>query len=196
MIQHPQPSKTQELGTINIYKGKKQKNTMGKTIIFLILTILILSNTATANDFSEIENTAIDKETLEVIKEQINNQDTDNKALNILRDTFGDEILEITLTETNTTFTIITKNGNLEDIKKEGDLEATIKLNMNETLFDDLKSTENAEDPAQLILDAVKNDKIEYQTTEKASLKTKILISLSKIMLNLAAFINGIISIF
>ncbi|MCK5300098.1 MAG: hypothetical protein KAJ54_03015 [Candidatus Aenigmarchaeota archaeon] len=169
---------------------------MGKTIIFLILTILILSNTATANDFSEIENTAIDKETLEVIKEQINNQDTDNKALNILRDTFGDEILEITLTETNTTFTIITKNGNLEDIKKEGDLEATIKLNMNETLFDDLKSTENAEDPAQLILDAVKNDKIEYQTTEKASLKTKILISLSKIMLNLAAFINGIISIF
>ena len=165
---------------------------MRKTITLLILTVLILANTATATDYSEIENTALDKETVEIIKEQIN-QDTDNKAL---KNTFGDEILEITLTETNTTFTIITKNGTLEDIKKEADPEATIKLSMNETLFEELKSTENAEDPAQLILDAVKNDKIEYQATEKASLKTKILIFLSKIMLSLATFIKGIISIF
>ncbi|MEA2004193.1 MAG: hypothetical protein U9O53_04530 [archaeon] len=169
---------------------------MRKTIILLTLTFLILTNTATAIDYNEIENMELDKETIEIIKEHINNPETDNKAMNTLKNTFEDEILEITLTETNKTFTLITKNGTLEDIKEGTDPEATIKLNMNETLFKDLESLENAEDPAQLILDALNSDKIEYQATEKASLKTKIMMFLSKIMLSLATLIKGIISIF
>ena len=166
---------------------------MRKTITLLILAVLILSNTATATDYSQFENIELDNETVEYIKDYVNSQQTDNKALDTLKDTFGDEILEITLTETGQTFTIVTENGTMEDIRKGSDQEATMKLNINETVFEDLESLESSEDPAQLILDAINSDKIEYEATEKASLKTKILMFLSKVILKIATFLKWIL---
>ncbi len=166
---------------------------MRKAITLLILAVLILSNTATATDYSQFENIELDNETVEYIKDYVNSQQTDNKALDTLKDTFGDEILEITLTETGQTFTIVTENGTMEDIRKGSDQEATMKLNINETVFEDLESLESSEDPAQLILDAINSDKIEYEATEKASLKTKILMFLSKVILKIATFLKWIL---
>lgn len=169
---------------------------MKKVITLLILAILILSNTATAIDYSQFENIELDNETVEYIKYYVNNQQTDNKALDTLKSTFGEEILEITLTETGQTFTIVTENGTLENIKKGSDPEATMKLRVNETILENLESLESSNDPAQLILDAINSDKIEYEATENASLKTKMLMFLSKIMLKVATFVTWVLSIF
>ncbi|MCK4809284.1 MAG: hypothetical protein KAS90_06695, partial [Candidatus Aenigmarchaeota archaeon] len=166
---------------------------MKKVITLLILAILILSNTATAIDYSQFENIELDNETVEYIKYYVNNQQTDNKALDTLKSTFGEEILEITLTETGQTFTIVTENGTLENIKKGSDPEATMKLRVNETILENLESLESSNDPAQLILDAINSDKIEYEATENASLKTKMLMFLSKIMLKVATFVTWVL---
>ncbi|MCK5042988.1 MAG: hypothetical protein KAR51_03090, partial [Candidatus Aenigmarchaeota archaeon] len=107
---------------------------MKKVITLLILTVLILSNAVTATDYSQFENIELDPNTIEYIKDYVNNQQTDNKALDTLKSTFGDEILEITLTETGQVFTIVTENGTLENIKKGIDPEATMKLKVNETI--------------------------------------------------------------
>ncbi len=169
---------------------------MKKVITLLILAVLILSNTATATDYSQFENIELDNNTIEYIKDYINNQQTDNKALDTLKSTFGDEILEITLTETGQVFTIVTENGALEDIKKGSDLEATMKLKVNETILENLESLESSNNPAEIILDAINSDKIEYEATKNASLKTKTLMFLSKIMLKVATFVTWILSIF
>jgi len=169
---------------------------MKKVITLLILAVLILSTTVAATDYSQFENIELDPNTIEYIKDYINNQQTDNKALDTLKSTFGDEILEITLTETGQVFTIVTENGALEDIKKGSDLEATIKLKVNETILENLESLESSNNPAEIILDAINSDKIEYETTENASLKTKTLMFLSKIMLKVATFVTWVLSIF
>ncbi|NOQ37244.1 hypothetical protein GQ472_00005, partial [archaeon] len=117
---------------------------MKKVITLLILAVLIFSTTATATDYSQFENIELDPDTIEYIKDYINNQQTDNKALDTLKSTFGDEILEITLTETGQVFTIMTENGALEDIKKGSDLEATMKLKVNETILENLESLESS----------------------------------------------------
>ncbi len=169
---------------------------MKKTIILLILAALILSNTVTATDYSQFENIELDTNTVEYIKDYVNSQETDNPALDTLKDTFGDEILEITLTETGQTFTIVTENGTLENIKKGSDPEATMKLNINETILEDLESLESSNNPAEIILNAINSDKIQYEATENASLKTKMLMFLSKIMLKVATFVTWILSIF
>ncbi|MCK5373637.1 MAG: hypothetical protein KAJ20_04825 [Candidatus Aenigmarchaeota archaeon] len=169
---------------------------MKKTIILLILAVLILSNTATATDYSQFENIELDPDTIEYIKDYVNNQQTDNKALDTLKSTFGDEILEITLTETGQVFTIVTENGTLENIKKGIDPEATMKLKVNETILENLESLESSNNPAEIILDAINSDKIEYEATENASLKTKMLMFLSKIMLKVATFVTWVLSIF
>jgi len=169
---------------------------MKKTITLLIIAALILSNTATATDYSQFENIELDNETVEYIKYYVNNQQTDNKALDTLKSTFGEEILEITLTETGQTFTIVTENGTLENIKKGSDPEATMKLKVNETILENLESLESSNNPAEIILDAINSDKIEYEATEKASLKTKMLMFLSKIMLKVATFVTWVLSIF
>lgn len=155
--------------------------------------MILLINTATATDSNPFENLELDNETIEMIKQQINSGQTDNKALDTLKNTFSNEILEINLTESNQILTITTENGELKDIKKGTDPNATMQLNVNETIFKDL---ENAEDPAQIFLDALNSEKIEYQATEKASLKTKIMLFLSKITLKIATVIKGIASIF
>ncbi len=169
---------------------------MKKVITLLILAVLIFSTTATATDYSQFENIELDNNTIEYIKDYINNQQTDNKALDTLKSTFGDEILEITLTETGQVFTIVTENGALEDIKKGSDLEATMKLKVNETILENLESLESSNNPAEIILDAINSDKIEYEATKNASLKTKTLMFLSKIMLKVATFVTWILSIF
>lgn len=169
---------------------------MKKVITLLILAVLIFSTTATATDYSQFENIELDPDTIEYIKDYINNQQTDNKALDTLKSTFGDEILEITLTETGQVFTIMTENGALEDIKKGSDLEATMKLKVNETILENLESLESSNNPAEIILDAINSDKIEYKATENASMKTKMLMFLSKIMLKVATFVTWVLSIF
>ncbi len=145
-----------------------------------------------AIDYSQFENIEISNETVEQIKYYVNSENPDDKAMETLKNTFGNEVLEITLKETDQVFTITTSNGSLEDIKKGSDPDATMKLELNETVLEDLTAIESSNDPAQVLLDAINSDKIEYSTTEKASLKTKILLFLSKGMLKIATFIKWI----
>lgn len=169
---------------------------MRRYIITIIIAAIILSNTATATDNVPFNNLEIDAQTLEMIKGQINSQDPDNQALQTIKDTFGDEILEITLSETNQTFTITTQNGNLTNITIGSDPKATMKLKINETLIEELQNLQNSEDPAQIILDALNSDKIEYEATKEASFRTKLMLFFSKIALKAATFLKWIISIF
>lgn len=165
---------------------------MEKTIAAMAFLLLVLSSGVTAIDYSQFENVEISNETVEQIKYYVNTENQDNKAMETLKNTFGNEILEITLTETGQVFTIKTTNGSLEDIKRGSDPDATVKLKLNETVLENLESLESSDDPAQVLLDAINSDKIEYTTTENASLKTKILLFLSKGLLKVATFIKWI----
>ena len=165
---------------------------MKKTIAVMAFLLIFLSSMVSAIDYSQFENIEISNETVEQIKYYVNSENPDDKAMETLKNTFGNEVLEITLKETDQVFTITTSNGSLEDIKKGSDPDATMKLELNETVLEDLTAIESSNDPAQVLLDAINSDKIEYSTTEKASLKTKILLFLSKGMLKIATFIKWI----
>ncbi len=165
---------------------------MKKTIAAMVFLILLSSTMVSAIDYSQFENIEISNETVEQIKYYVNTENPDDKAMETLKNTFGNEVLEITLKETNQVFTLTTSNGSLEDIKRGSDPNATMKLELNETILEDLTDLESSNDPAQVLLDAINSDKIEYSTTEKASLKTKILLFLSKGMLKIATFIKWI----
>ncbi|MBW6462185.1 MAG: hypothetical protein K0B07_04015 [DPANN group archaeon] len=166
---------------------------MRKTLTAMVFWLIFSSTIVSAIDYNQFENIEISNETVDQIKDYINTENPDNNAMETLKNTLGNEILEITLTETNQVFTITTNNGSLEYIKKGSDPNATITLKLNETVLEDLTTIESSNDPAQVILDAINSDKIEYSTTKKASLKTKILIFLSKGILKVVTFIQWII---
>ena len=73
---------------------------MKKTIAAMVFLLLLSSTMVSAIDYSQFENIEINNETVEQIKYYINTENPDDKAMETLKNTFGNEILEITLKET------------------------------------------------------------------------------------------------
>ena len=140
-------------------------------IIMLIAIAPMVS--AEGKVFSELENV------------DLNNMGEDaEKVLEYLDKLVGNQIIQITITDTNETIWVDLKDGKINELQESVNENATLYAHIRSDTIEKIKV---AEDPATVVIDAFNAGEIEYGTTKEAGIFSKVMIFISKIFVSIVS---------
>ncbi len=164
---------------------------MKKSILFVVITLLLAVNTSIAFGFN-LNDQQIDNSQIEDFINEFNSMDNQNNAINTLRNTFNNEIIQINLEKNNQTYMIRIEDGNITEIKEGITNKSTIDIDIDESMLERFENITGINEAGPIILNILEDKEIEIKSTENTSIMTRMAIWTSDITIRIGSFFNNL----
>lgn len=150
--------------------------------LVVLAVLILLSHPAAAQSMAEQAQAGMG---------QFNALDESDRLAQFVRENFGNEVVAIEIGDTGEAFTISVEDGKITGVSEGISEEATFVVSTN---MSTIESIAGSEDPVGSFLETINTGGISYETTEKASFKTKLMVFLSKLAAKILGLVKSVLA--